>query len=176
MDSFYYVAANGWGAACGVSLWDVPAGAVMVVLSELPDNHGPSITNNVEIVARRVVDLLGLDPARTVVMEHYPARAYGGPREETFDLVKLTEEEGGTFFGPAGSPDWTHMTPELWAELDRAAGGLPWGAKPPRVVVPEELRARFDGVAPGDVARFLPLVRECEWRLAGDTDDDLPRR
>ena len=179
MDPFYYVAANGWGSACGLSLWDVP-GAVLVVLSELPDNHGPSVTNNVEVVARRVVGLLGLDPQHTIVMEHYPAGAYAGPREETFDLVKLADAPA-TFFGTAGGgdrdgPEWTHMTPERWAELDRASGGLPWGVGPPKVTVPEELCARFDGAAPGDIKAFLPLVRECERQLAGEADEDEPPR
>lgn len=163
MHLLHYRAANGWTSAVGVTVWDVP-GAFLVVLTEPPDNHGPSITNNVEIVARRVVDLLGFEPEHTIIVEHYPAGCYGGGREETFDLVRLADGDG-TPLGPADadSPKWSPMTPQKWAELSRAAGGLAWGEGPPRVVVPAELSVRFDGIAPGD---YDPeLIRDSEAAL-----------
>ena len=167
MNLLYYRAANGWTSAVGVTFWDVP-GVVLVVLSELSDNHGPSITNNVELVARRVVELLGMEPEHTIIMEHYPAGCYGGSKEETFDLVRLTGEGGGPItkfpeFPSADAPQWTPMTPAKWAELSRAAGGFAWGEGPPNVRVPAELKRRFDGIPPGD---FDPaLIRESEDAL-----------
>lgn len=166
MNLLYYRAANGWTSAVGVTFWDVP-GVVLVVLTELPDNHGPSITNNVELVARRVAGLLRLDPQHTIVMEHYPAGCYGGGREETFDLVQL-DGGGEAFLGHGGaanadSPEWTAMRPEKWAELSRAAGGFAWGEGPPRVRVPEALSARFDGIPPGE--SDPALIRDSEAAL-----------
>ncbi|MEM8495442.1 MAG: hypothetical protein AAF663_08660 [Planctomycetota bacterium] len=157
MHLFAYEAENTMGAVCGVSLWDVP-GVVLVVLTELPNNHGPSLTNNVDRVARRVTEILELDPAQTIMMEHDAA-------EDTFDLIQLDGHAN-----VLRDVTWSHMTPERWAELNRYCGGLPWGVGPPTVRVPENLvPGRFDGVPIDD---FRDDIRASERALSGDDPSD----
>jgi hypothetical protein len=65
--------------------------APVVIVSELANNPGTSVTNAIEHIAAEVMD--ALTPTRVpVFVEHYPLEATGGS-EETFDLVVFAHEE-----------------------------------------------------------------------------------
>jgi hypothetical protein len=90
--------------------------APVVIVSELPDNPGTSITNAIEQIAAEVMDAHLLAMGRApVFVEHYPPRATGG-RDETFDLVVFAHYEvrevirGGIWHKEIGSPTWSHLS------------------------------------------------------------------
>lgn len=67
----------------------------VVVLTEVPENHGMSVTNCVEHLAADVLARMpGADP---VWIEHYPPR---GSLPESFDRVDVQRGE---------APRWTHL-------------------------------------------------------------------
>jgi hypothetical protein len=95
-------------AESGETLGDAP----VVIVSELPDNPGTSVTNAVEQIAAEVIDAHALALGRVpVFVEHYPPEATGG-KEETFDLVVFGHHEvrevmrGGVWCKEIGPPTW----------------------------------------------------------------------
>ncbi len=87
-------------------------GAPVVIVSELPDNPGTSVTNAIEQIAAEVIDAHSLALERVpVFVEHYPPEATGRG-EETFDLVVFGHHEvreivrGGVWRKEVGSPTW----------------------------------------------------------------------
>jgi hypothetical protein len=65
--------------------------APVVLVSELANNPGTSVTNSLEQIAAEVTD--ALTPTRVrVFVEHYPPECTGG-REETFDLVVFAHHQ-----------------------------------------------------------------------------------
>jgi hypothetical protein len=92
----------------GETLEDAP----VVIVSELPDNPGTSVTNAIEKIAAEVMDAHRFAMGRApVFVEHYPPRVTGG-RDETFDLVVFAHHEvrevmrGGIWHKEIGSPTW----------------------------------------------------------------------
>ena len=92
----------------GGTLGDAP----VVIVFELPDNPGTSVTNAIEQIAAEVIDAHRFAMGRApVFVEHYPPRATGG-RDETFDLVVFAHHEvrevirGGIWHKEIGSPTW----------------------------------------------------------------------
>ena len=100
----------------GEALGDAP----VVIVSELPDNPGTSVTNAIEQLAAEVMDAHDLESV-PVFVEHYPPAATGG-REETFDLVAEDHHEvrevvrGGVWRKELGSPTWKPLG--RWAVED----------------------------------------------------------
>lgn len=97
-------------AVCGLDIIQY-AGCYVVILTELPDNTGTSVTNYIENLA----DLLcgtnhELKRTDTIWIEHYSARE---EHEETFDLVSFKILHNGKF----ESPRWTRISREKVAEL-----------------------------------------------------------
>ncbi len=86
--------------------------APVVIVSELPDNPGTSVTNAIEQIAAEVMDAPSLALEHVpVFVEHYPPEATGRA-EETFDLVVFGHHEvreivrGGVWRKEIGSPTW----------------------------------------------------------------------
>lgn len=74
----------------------------VVVVSELADNRGVSVTNAIEEIATRACAARRIDPERTIWVEHLPTRMVGDEaKEETFDLVTFSWNRG-----QASKPDW----------------------------------------------------------------------
>jgi len=71
----------------------------VVLLTELADNPGCSITNGIEDARRAVLHRWPeLNPARLVLVEHYDSSSYPPSRrretiEESFDLVTFSPED-----------------------------------------------------------------------------------
>ncbi|MEM9754062.1 MAG: hypothetical protein AAF916_11855 [Planctomycetota bacterium] len=158
---FFYVAVNGFGSACGVTVLRDIAPAypelTMVILSELPDNHGPSITNNIEIVIARLAELLKLDHRHTLWIEHYPAGCYGGPATEEFDLVSFHPDD-------PNDVDWRPIDAGEWAAMSTAGSGFPWTGTP-KLRFPVELQRRFESVPHHALFPFKATIATCEIAL-----------
>jgi hypothetical protein len=109
---------SGVRSACRVRLYlpdeakpgDAPGDAPLVIVSELADNPGNSVTNAIEQIAAEVIDAHALTRV-PVFVEHYPLESTGGC-EETFDLVVFAYHEvgevmrGGLWRREVGPPTW----------------------------------------------------------------------
>ncbi len=100
---------SGIHAKCRVRIYPPP----VVVVTELPDNPGMSVTNYAEELATLILQEHGLDALRTVWIEHYPAWAEED-RPETFDLVRFTWD-GERYT----RPEWRRLMLE---EVERLTG------------------------------------------------------
>ncbi len=89
----------------------------VVVLSEVPENTGQSITNAVERLAGEVILANALPSSETVVVEHYPAESRP-PNAETFDLVSFADTDpepvprAGAGALELGEPSWLRIDRE----------------------------------------------------------------
>lgn len=91
-------ATNGYPSQCNITIY---RDSQLVIASET--GEGMSVTNAAEIIATEVVKQYGLDPARMLYIEHYPADqrpTYG----ESYDLVTFIWDKYG-----ARNPDWRHL-------------------------------------------------------------------
>lgn len=108
-------------ARCLVRIWDSVV-ATVVMLTELPNNPGMSVTNACEDIATRIVQDFGINPQHTRFIEHYPEEktvVYGKEhiRKETFDEVFFTWDSRNR----ADEPHWKSLTKE---EVERLVGEL----------------------------------------------------
>lgn len=108
-------------ARCLVRMWDSVV-ATVVMLTELPNNPGVSVTNACEDIATRLVQNFGINPQRTRFIEHYPevkTMHYGSEhvRKETFDEIFFTWDRNGRAF----VPKWKSLAKE---EVERLVGDL----------------------------------------------------
>ena len=94
------------GAHCRLRIYDNDAGAV-VILSELADNTGISVTNAAEELATEIARLHRLTPDTTTWIEHYDRNSYrhADDMQETFDDITFTWRNGA-----AHAPQWTRLT------------------------------------------------------------------
>lgn len=76
---------NGVEGRYRVTSWDTSLGRV-VMLTELDDNPGASVTNAVAWLIPYLEQALQVDHEDTIWIEHYPQ---SGLREPTFDRVRL---------------------------------------------------------------------------------------
>jgi hypothetical protein len=108
-------------AKCLVRIWDSVV-ATVVMLTELPNNPGMSVTNACEEIASRVVQDFGIKPQRTRFIEHYPEEMtvlHGREhvRKETFDEIFFTWDVRNR----ADEPHWKPLAKE---EVERLVGEL----------------------------------------------------
>jgi len=114
----YRPPSKGITARCSVAIrrfGRTAARSIVVMLTELPDNPGVSVTNAYEYIATKIVQQESLSPFRIIWIEHYPPQKYC--REETFDLVTLEWDEGLSGRWTASHPDWFCITRECAAAL-----------------------------------------------------------
>jgi hypothetical protein len=112
---------SGDRARCLVRIWDTGESGV-VMLTELPDNPGMSVTNACEDIATRIVQDFGINPQRTRFIEHYPEEktTHHGiehVRKETFDEIFFTWDNRSR----ADEPHWKPLAKE---EVERLVGDL----------------------------------------------------
>ena len=84
--------------------------AGVIVVSEMDDNPGPSVTNSIEAICsalERVLCMPGLAGYRLV--EHYPPNSQRGP---TYDLVDIVRSDRGFH-----SPSWKHLDVEAFEAM-----------------------------------------------------------
>ena len=105
---------------CGIRIHEL-GGINAVVMTELDDNPGTSVTNGAELLASQICDAYGLDPNYTIFIEHYVH-----VDDETYDLVmfgrargiKSSREQGWSLV----SPKWKRLTEQAVHAL---VGGTP---------------------------------------------------
>lgn len=93
----------------------------VVLLTELPDNPGMSVTNWAAELATDIATRYKLDPNKTIWIEHYPA---GAERSATFDQVRFAWGKPAKLWQQqyalaADTPYWQRLTLE---EVEIATG------------------------------------------------------
>jgi hypothetical protein len=123
-----YKDAGGRPAHCRVRIYlpeetgDFP----VVMCSEVPNNHGGSITNSAEAIAARVIRANRL-PTPLVWIEHWPRESTDGG-EDTFELVVFSSYEvmeRAPYLGEARA--W--IGEPTWKALDRTSVEMLVGGK-----------------------------------------------
>ena len=72
---------------CRLRIYKITFEKVVVIVSELPDNAGRTITDEGLTLIHLVCNKLSLEPTKTMWLEHYPKGALKG--EETYEHVML---------------------------------------------------------------------------------------
>ncbi len=83
-----YKVAPGNVGKCLVQVWE--GKPTIVVITELKDNPGMSITNAIEIVVSQISTMLELWDKPVIWIEHYPEET-GYEAEGTFDLITFCQ-------------------------------------------------------------------------------------
>lgn len=68
---FTYVAANLTVGECRLRIWNVGDGKLFILVSELDDNPGASVTNAAGAIARKLLRMTKKDPDQLVFAENY---------------------------------------------------------------------------------------------------------
>jgi hypothetical protein len=97
------------GGRCRIRIYQEEKQNLVVICSQLPDNHNTSVTNMAEYLAAEVIEEHGLATPLTWI-EHYPEHR-GKPWE--YSLVSFSSWErrevclGGVWRYRIGSPIWS---------------------------------------------------------------------
>ena len=95
---------------CHLKIFSQPNKIFIVVLTELTENTGASITNSYEKIVTQVYHkFLAEVPFNKITwIEHYDKNSYekSDNKHETFDEVNLSYHEGAKKFS---SPHWNHI-------------------------------------------------------------------
>jgi len=75
-------------ARCRLRSYQSPAGLV-VVLTELADNPGASITNSLEAVLKAVCQRFSITEDDAIILEHYCDESYEGGRGHTSAFARM---------------------------------------------------------------------------------------
>lgn len=106
MKIYHYKGYSGCRSICGLKIIRRFLGEIYVVLTELKDNQGTSITNAIENIATKIYKEYMQDTAVHDIhwIEHYGQCSYkkdGTAKDESFSLVKLTwNNQKGCFQDP----------------------------------------------------------------------------
>jgi len=133
---YHYEGIGRCDCVCGLQHGRNPqTGQDFIILTELPRNTGTSVTNWVEALATQAMRRFGLDPAKAIIIEHYPERDGDYALfEETWDLVQ---------------PDWVNgiakcpQDRHMWKHLGRAAAFVLMGLE-------QDQQDQGEGEAVGD--------------------------
>ena len=106
---FVFTACNGCAGVCRVRAFSF-GGAPVVILTELAENSGPSVTNALEALCAQLCDALGLDANDAVWIEHYGAAPADG----------LPERFAAVNFGSIVWRGTWQMRAPRWSALSRA--------------------------------------------------------
>ena len=107
---YRYKGIGGCNCICGLQRGRNPQTRQnFIILTELPENKGTSITNWIEHLATQVVQEFGLDPTDTTIIEHYPERGEYETFPETWDLVR-PDWVNGVAKCPQSRHMWKHLT------------------------------------------------------------------
>jgi hypothetical protein len=119
---FPFLASNGARSKCRVRVYspdDPERDSHVVLVSELPDNPGSSVTNSAEVIAAEAMARFHLIPP-VVFVEHYPQASTGGIAE-TFDLVVFAHLEVRRIARVEDVMIREVGPPSAWRPLDRSA-------------------------------------------------------
>jgi len=97
-------------ACCDIEVHRRSDGKHVFIVTEVPANHGTSITNYAEHLATAMRKQYGLKPEDVIWIEHYPEAK--DRRKESFDLVRFAVEKDSFH-----TPVWTRITEQAVDEL-----------------------------------------------------------
>jgi hypothetical protein len=92
---------------CRLRIYKRADGGQTVLLTEVSNNPGQSITAASDVIATGLVKRYRLDPTTTLWIEHWPTEASNKPIEEAFATVKYTWTAG-----VASDPRWRRLSLE----------------------------------------------------------------
>lgn len=170
MEIYPYSGLGGFLGRCGLTILRHDTGGATVILTELPDNPGTSVTNLAATLATRLraARLADLAPMQIRWIEHYPGR---GQREATFDELTLIWDPAARAYR---APAWRRLTPDeirqLGYEPDEVAAVVEALDRRCIPVAHEGGDLRIDGyaVSRSEVRALFRVAR-------GDVDDFLQR-
>ena len=111
---------HGCQSRCEYEVHALEDGGSLLVLTEIEDNPGTSVTNMAEHLATDICRKENISPQGLVVVEHYPAR--GTWVAETFDLVTFDFDwRQGRFTNPR----WQRLDRDRYTALVAGAGPVP---------------------------------------------------
>ena len=113
MEIYEYEGFSGPRARCGLEGYPRPGG-MLLVLTEMPDNPGTSITNMAEALVTRICRERDISPHGLVVVEHYPVRGKHLQYPETYDLIRFGFNWRTASFT---SPKWERISPDAFEAL-----------------------------------------------------------
>ena len=118
---FYYPGIfSHWESCCGLEIIEKENGMVYVIMTELGDNPGTSVTNAVENIATKVYNeyLHHVSIENIFWIEHYNKASYRCPEngKETFDHVTLKWSFDLKRFI---SPDWRPCSKKILSEIEK---------------------------------------------------------
>jgi hypothetical protein len=96
-----------------------------VLLTEVSNNPGQSITAASEVIATSLAKRYGLDPATTLWIEHWPAESTSKPSEAAYAAVNYTWTTG-----IASQPHWRRLSRERAEEMTGTSLQAPLSAAP----------------------------------------------
>jgi hypothetical protein len=110
---------------CRLRIYKQRNGGQTVLLTEVPNNPGQSITAASDVIATGLVARYHLDPATTRWIEHWPAAPNDQLMEDAYAAVKYTWTDG-----VASHPRWRHLSLEraeamMGTRLQEQASGGP---------------------------------------------------
>lgn len=86
----------------------------LVVMTELKENVGTSITNRSERIAEEVVHRYGLQPGRCIFVEHYDQNSYNSGTAKDIHWALVTYDWAGK---TASSPEWSYISAGQFSAL-----------------------------------------------------------
>jgi hypothetical protein len=89
----------------------------VVVLTELAENRGAPITEDVQYLAEEIGTALGIDPAAAFWVYRVGAYSYDAEADDTGDEILLRATFGRTKTERLSSPTWRVVTPRDLGEL-----------------------------------------------------------
>jgi hypothetical protein len=100
------------GGFCRVRIYGANPYTI-IVLSELAENPGVSVTNAAAAIATEIARIYMIDLDTTIWIEHYGAFSYkGGDCDETFDRITFTWRNR-----TASNAEWKRLTADELHEL-----------------------------------------------------------
>jgi hypothetical protein len=97
---------------CQIDIWSSEEQAI-VMMSEIADNHGTSVTNRSEVIASLVCFQHNLSGYDITWIEHYPREEpHNSLLAETFSIVTYDWKRG-----EARHPQWEYITREQFEAL-----------------------------------------------------------
>lgn len=96
-------------SVCRMRTWP-SLNRLLVVVTELKDNPGPSVTNSAAAIFKAVLDKFQIDRDDLVLVEHYGPESYalGAEKEDRFARVLIDEN---------GNAAWQHVTEQQMVRM-----------------------------------------------------------
>jgi hypothetical protein len=117
IDRYPYRGFHGCDAWCQLEIPSLGDDHIVVIVTEVKDNPGTSITNCAEHLAHWVCLEFEIEPTRLIWTEHYGYPSETAPQvPRTYDLVRFDILPAGrdAFFA---HPAWRPMQPSDWQAL-----------------------------------------------------------